>query len=112
MKMAKLMTGLGLYLATLMIVLSSTPVAHSQDINLIACKGNCQAKKAIMKMKRYNLDLKKKLADPLGSEVCKNQLKGNVSKLKRVDVCLFKDSSAIELTSLHKFSESFANPTP
>ena len=112
MKLAKLMNGLRLSMASLMIGTLYAPHAFSQDLSYLSCKGNCQAKKAIKNLRSYNLDLKKKLADPLGSEVCVQQLKGSVLKIKKVDVCVFRDASAIELTSLHKYSERFARPVP
>ena len=112
MNLAKLMNGQSISMALLMIGTLYTYSAYSQDINYLSCKRDCQAKKAIKKLRNYNLDLKKKLADPLGSEVCVKQLKGKISRLKNADVCIFKDTSAIELSSLHRYSERFARPTP
>lgn len=112
MKFAKLMKGLRLSMASLMIGALYAPYALSQELSFLHCKGLCQAKKAINNLQNYNLDLKKKLSDPLGSEVCVQQLKGNVAKINKVDVCLFQDKSAIKLPSLHIYSERFAKPVP
>ena len=112
MMILKLMSGQRLSMAALMVAALFSSSAHTQELDIKGCKKNCLAQKAIANFKTYNLDLKTRLADPLGSEVCKNQLKGLVSKLKGKDVCLFKDSSSIELTSLHLYSERFARPVP
>ena len=109
---AKLMTGLRLSLAMLMVAGLFSTNLGAQELKYISCKGNCQAQKALKGLRPYPLDLKTKLSNPLGSDVCLKQLKGVVRKLKGVDVCQFKDQSAVDLSGLHLYSERMALPTP
>ncbi len=112
MSKMKLMVGFRISMATLMFAGLFTHSAYAQEMKYLTCKGKCLAQIAVKNLKSYPLDIKSKLSDPLGSDVCAKQLKGNVTKIKGVDVCQFKDQSAVDLTSLHLYSERFAVPTP
>jgi len=108
----KFMDLLGFTKALLMVGGLFSYGVQAQEIKYLSCKNNCLAQKAIQSLKPYALDLKTKLSDPLGSDVCIKMLAGKVVKIKGVDVCQFKDLSAVDLTSLHLYSERFARPTP
>ncbi|MCE3013657.1 MAG: hypothetical protein LW878_11390 [Proteobacteria bacterium] len=112
MLLVKLMAGLRLSMATLMVTGLFTSTLQAQEVKYFSCKGNCLAQKALKGLGPYPLDLKTKLSNPLGSDVCLKQLKGLVVKLKGVDVCQFKDQSAVDLSHLHLYSERLARPTP
>ncbi len=112
MPLAKLMTGLRFPMAALMIAGLFSSSLSAQEVKYYSCLGVCQAQKALKGLRPYPLDLKTKLADPLGSDVCVKQLRGRVMKMKGVDVCGFKDQSAVDLLGLHLYSERLGRPTP
>lgn len=112
MLLVKLITGLRFCLASLMIAALFSTTLQAQEVKFFSCKGNCLAQRALKGLRPYPLDLKTKLSNPLGSDVCLKQLRGQVVKFKGVDVCQFKDQSAVDLSGLHLYSERLALPTP
>ena len=112
MLLVKLITGLRLSMATLMVAVLFSTELGAQEVNFFSCKGHCLAQKALKGLPPYPLDIKTKLSNPLGSDVCLKQLNGQVVKFKGVDVCQFKDQSAVDLSHLHLYSERLALPTP
>ncbi|MBY0518215.1 MAG: hypothetical protein K2P81_15000 [Bacteriovoracaceae bacterium] len=94
---------------------SAAPVVDSSHMTFYQCKGNCQAKKALTNLKTFSVSKKTTLKNPLGSEVCTEQLGGVVGqfadkKKGSISICRFKDNSAIELQGLHRESEKFTTP--
>ncbi len=106
---------LAIFTLTLSLNVTAAPVVDSSHLTFFLCKGNCLAKKALSGMKSFSVSKKATLKNPLGSEVCTEQLGGVVGqfvdkKKGSVSICRFKDNSAIELQGLHRESEKFTSP--
>lgn len=80
-----------------------------------ACKNECSAKKAVKKLTTFSMPKAKEgMKNPLGINVCQEQLKGQFAfiklKGKERGVCQFTDGSSVELAGLHSESEKFIKP--
>jgi hypothetical protein len=79
------------------------------------CKNECTAKKAVKKMKSFEMPKSKDgMKNPLGVNVCQEQLQGQLVFIKinnkERGVCQFEDGSSVELFGLHSESEKFIKP--
>jgi hypothetical protein len=86
--------------------------AESSGLRWYQCSGDCQAKQAVKSLQPYAL--KPQASNPLGSDVCREQLQGKVRKItvrgKKIDVCQFQDQSSVELLGLHLEAEKLVRP--
>lgn len=75
------------------------------------CAQECQAKKALRTLSSFPMPKDGSvLQNPLGANVCQEQLKGRVEIKGQAAVCVFSDGSSVGLQGLHLESEKFIRP--
>jgi hypothetical protein len=96
-------------------VQSAAPKVDMGRLVFHSCKNECSAKKAVKELTTFSMPTSKDgMKNPLGVNVCQEQLKGQLAfiklKAKERGVCQFADGSSVELAGLHSESEKFIKP--
>jgi len=86
------------------------PKVNIEKLTFHYCKGECTARKQVKKLKAFKAP-KTGMQNPLGVNVCQEQLGGKYDSKKlpgkERGVCRFKDGSSVELFGLHGEAEKF-----
>lgn len=91
--------------------MAQTPKVDLSKLVFENCAKDCQAKKALRALKSFPMPKDGSvLQNPLGSNVCQEQLKGRVELKRSNAVCVFSDGSSVGLPGLHLESEKFIRP--
>lgn len=111
----KLMLPLRYALGALLLVSTSMALAQKPKVDFSKlvfdnCPRECQAKSALRGLGSFPLPKGTVLQNPLGANVCQEQLKGRVEVRKTSAVCAFSDGSSVGLQGLHLESEKFIRP--
>lgn len=94
---------------------SAAPKVDMGRLVFHSCKNECSAKKAVKRLTTFSMPKSKDgLKNPLGINVCQEQLQGQLAFIKvqtrERGVCQFADGSSVELAGLHAESEKFIKP--
>lgn len=110
--MLSLRQGLGLLLfASATTATAQTAKVDFSKLVFANCAKECLAKKALRSLRAFPMPKDGSvLQNPLGSNVCQEQLKGRVELKGTSAVCAFSDGSSVGLPGLHLESEKFIRP--